>query len=278
MVVYYIPESSRWSQTERGLIQQGASVQEGQKMMRIPDLAKMQVSTNVHEAMVRRIRGDVRKTTGVHESVLAGLLLNPSPFNTPVPVHEQLIEQLREEYRSHEYVEASRGQPASIRVDAFPEIPLKGHVRSVSLIAAATNWMSSDVKVYSTIVAIDDPLPGLKPGMSAEVTIHVSKTLENVLAIPVQAVVGGAESGRTRSVFVMTPTGPEEREIQIGLSNEKMAEVQSGLQEGDQVVVNPKAILGDSAKTHDETPTPGSRSKGKSKGKAGGGASGPPKK
>ena len=104
MVVYYIPESSRWSQTERGLIQQGASVQEGQKMMRIPDLAKMQVSTNVHEAMVRRIRGDVRKTTGVHESVLAGLLLNPSPFNTPVPVHEQLIEQLREEYRSHEYV------------------------------------------------------------------------------------------------------------------------------------------------------------------------------
>ena len=60
----------------------------------------------------------------------------------------------------------------------------------------------------------------------------------------------------------MTPTGPEEREIQIGLSNEKMAEVQSGLQEGDQVVVNPKAILGDSAKTHDETPTPGSRRQG----------------
>ncbi len=221
MVVYYIPESSRWSQTERGLIQQGASVQEGQKMMRIPDLAKMQVSTNVHEAMVRRIRGDVRKTTGVHESVLAGLLLNPSPFNTPVPVHEQLIEQLREEYRSHEYVEASRGQPASIRVDAFPEIPFKGHVRSVSLIAAATNWMSSDVKVYSTIVAIDDPLPGLKPGMSAEVTIHVSKTLENVLAIPVQAVVGGAESGRTRKCVrddshrprgAGDPDRPEQRE------------------------------------------------------------------
>lgn len=278
MVVYYIPESSRWSQSERGLIQQGATVQEGQKLMRIPDLSKMQVSTNVHEAMVSRIKGDVRESTGVLESVLAGLLLNPKPVMTPLPVHEQVLEQLREEYHSHEYIETARGQPASVRVDAFSTVPLKGHVRSVGTVAASTNWMSSDVKVYTTIVAIDDPLPGLKPGMSAEVTIHVNNTLENVLAIPVQAVVGGAESGRSRKVFVMTANGPEEREVQIGLSNEKMAEVKSGLQEGDQVVVNPKAIVGNSAKTQEDMPQPGTKfGKGKSKGK-GGEQAGPPAK
>jgi len=257
MVVYYIPDSSRFSQSERGLIQQGATVQEGQKLMRIPDLNKMQVSTKVHEAMVSRIKGDDRRSTGIHESVLAGLSLSPSPLTTVLTLHEAVVEEQRDEYRSREYYEAARGQPAVLRMDAFPEKPVRGHVKTVATVAASGDWMSSDVKVYSTIVAIDEQLPGLRPGMSAEVTIHVNSTLENVLAIPVQSIIGGAESGPKRKVFVMTSSGPEEREIQIGLSNEKMAEVKSGLSAGDQVVVNPKAILGNSAKTREDMPTQG---------------------
>ncbi|HKA07916.1 MAG TPA: hypothetical protein VKD71_11710, partial [Gemmataceae bacterium] len=280
MVVYYIPESSRWSQSERGIIQQGASVQEGQKMMRIPDLTKMQISTRVHEAMVSRIRGDDRRSTGVFESIRAGLLLNPSPINALLSQQEDLLERQLDEFRAYEYREAARGMPASIRVDAFAERVFKGHVRTVATVASATDWMASDVKVYATIVGIDDPEPGMKPGMSAEVTIHVNSTLENVLAIPVQAVVGGAESGRTRKVFVMTANGPEEREIQIGLSNEKMAEVRSGLEAGDQVVVNPKALVGNAAKTREDMPEAGTKAKGfgkgKTKGKGGGEGEMPP--
>jgi hypothetical protein len=287
MVVYYIPESSRWSQSERGLIQQGASVQEGQKMMRIPDLSHMQVATRVHEAMVTRIMGDDRRSTGLHESVIAALALNPQPVLSILPLHEVNLEEQRDEYRAREYYEAGRGQPASIRVDAKADRPLKGHVKTVATVASSTDWMASDVKVYSTIVSIDEPLPGLKPGMSAEVTIHVDSTLENVLAIPVQAVIGGAESGRTRKIFVKTPAGPEEREVEIGLSNEKMAEVKSGLRAGDEVLVNPKAILGKGAKTHEDQPEAGSKAKGKGKGQgkegvapAGGGVgkAGPPAK
>jgi hypothetical protein len=273
IVVYYIPESSRWSQSERGVIQQGASVQEGQKLMRIPDLTKMQVSTRVHEAMMSRIRGDDRRSTGMHESVRAGLMLNLSPMHALLTQQEDLLERQRETYRSREYYEAARGMPASVRVDAFPEKIFKGHVKTVATVASATDWMASDVKVYATIVGIDDPLPGMKPGMSAEVTIHVNSTVEDVLAIPVQAVVGGAESGRTRKVFVMTASGPEEREIQIGLSNEKMAEVRSGLSAGDQVIVNPKAIVGNAAKTREDMPEEPKKGKfggfGKGKGKGG---------
>jgi hypothetical protein len=115
--------------------------------------------------------------------------------------------------------------------------------------------------------------------MSAEVTIHIDKTLENVLTIPVQAVVGGAESGKKRKVWVMTAGGPEEREVELGLSNERMAEVKSGLQAGDQVVVNPKAIVGNTAKTREDMPDPSAKGKG-GMGKGGGGKSkgkgGPP--
>jgi HlyD family secretion protein len=281
MVVYYVPESSRWSQSERGLIQQGATVQEGQKMMRIPDLDRMQVATRVHEAMVSRIRGDDRRSTGVHESVQAALMLNLSPVNALLSQLEPMMEEQRNEYQNKEYYEAARGMPASIRVDAFPDKVLKGHVRTVATVASSDNFMS-DVKVYSTVVAIDDHVPGLKPGMSAEVTIHVNNTIENVLTIPVQAVIGGAESGRTRKVIVMTADGPVEREVQLGLSNEKMAEVRSGLEAGDQVVVNPKAVVGDTAKTREDMPMGkgpgGGFGKGKGKGKGGMGdeGGGPP--
>lgn len=280
MVVYYIPEGSRWSQSERGVIQQGATVQEGQKMMRIPDLSAMQVATNVHEAMVSHIRGDVRRSTGVHESVLAASLVNPNPVQTAMALHDTFVEDQRELYRSREYYEAARGQEATIRTDAFPTQPLKGHVRSVATVASS-NWWSSEVRVYSTVVSIDEHLPGLKPGMSAEVTIHVRETLTDVLVIPVQAIVGGAESGGTRKVLVLTPQGPEERQLEIGLSNEMMAEVKSGLAEGDQVVVNPQALLGAGAKTRDGAPGPapkGPGGKGKgAAGKKGGGKAADPK-
>jgi HlyD family secretion protein len=269
MVVYYIPENSRWSQTERGLIQQGASVQEGQKMMRIPDLTRMQVSTRVHEAMISRIKGDDRRSTGLHQSVRATLMMNLNPLHALLSQQEDLMEKQRDEYQTHEYYEFGRGMPATIRVDAYPEKPLKGHVRTVATVASSSDFMTSDVKVYSTVVSIDDVIPNLKPGMSAEVTIHVDSTLENVLAIPVQAVVGGAESGRSRKVYVMTANGPDEREIQIGLSNDKMAEVRSGLQAGDQVVVNPKAITGNTAKTREDMAPQGTKGQGKGKGKGG---------
>ena len=41
----------------------GEQVKEGQKMMRIPDLRKMQVNTKVHEALVAKIRGDDRRSS-----------------------------------------------------------------------------------------------------------------------------------------------------------------------------------------------------------------------
>jgi len=69
--------------------------------------------------------------------------------------------------------------------------------------------------------------------------------------VPIQAIVGGTESGPNRKIYAMTPTGPEEREIVVGFANEKMAEIVSGLEEGDRVVENPKLILGDKARTRE---------------------------
>jgi hypothetical protein len=212
----------------------------------------MQVNTKVHEAMVSRIRGDKRKSTGFFNALRVGLLLTPNPLDRLVNNSEFVLSTLREEYHDQDYVLESRGQSATVRVDAFPDKVLKAHVRTVAAVASQQDWFSSDVKVYQTLVMIDEPIDGLKPDMSAEVNIQVDPPSEAMLTVPLQAVFGGAEDGSKRKVFVSTPAGPQEREVTLGLFNEKMVEVKEGLAEGDQVVLNPKVILGDKAKTHDE--------------------------
>jgi multidrug resistance efflux pump len=144
-----------------------------------------------------------------------------------------------------------KDQPAVIRPESFADQRLRGHIETVSTISSQLDFWSADVKVYTTKVAIDESLEGLKPGMSAEVTITIGDALEHVLTVPIQAIIGSAELGKKRKCFVLTSQGPAEREIVVGMSNDKMVEIRDGLEEGDEVVLNPKAIVGDKVKTRE---------------------------
>jgi multidrug resistance efflux pump len=152
-------------------------------------------------------------------------------------VHEALVSRVK------------RGQRARVRIDAYPDRTFAGHIASVATISAQQDFMSADVKVYITKVAIDEEVENLKPGMSAEVTITVGDPLERVLTVPVQAIIGSVEMGSRRRCYLLTPDGPEPRDIVVGLSNDRFAEVREGLQEGDEVILNPKTVAGDSIKT-----------------------------
>jgi multidrug efflux pump subunit AcrA (membrane-fusion protein) len=242
MVVYYRQESRRFDSSGQGMIEQGTQVKEGQKLLRIPNLEKMQVNTKIHEAAVGRVRGDVRKPTHFLDFTRVGMLSNPDPFSRLVGQREDTFELLRDRYRDREYVTESRGQRATIRVDSMSERLLNGRVRSVAAVASQTDSWASDVKLYQTLVLIEDQVAGLKPDMTAEVTIHVDAAKEQVLTVPLQAVVGGTDLGSRRMVFVKTPTGYEGREVTLGLYNEKMVEVREGLAEGDEVVINPRVL------------------------------------
>lgn len=176
-------------------------------------------------------------------------------------VHEALVSRVKS------------GQTAVVKCDSFPDRILKGHVDSVATVAAQTDWFASDVKLYPAKVAIDEYLEGLKPGMSAEVTITTGAPREHVLVVPVQAIIGGAEMAGKRQLFVMSGKGPERRDVVIGESNDKMVEVREGLQEGDDVVLNPKALLGDDkVKTREAGGSNGKNGEGGKEAPAQGGA------
>lgn len=249
MVVYFIPESSRFGSSSRQVnIAPNENVLEGQRLMRIPNLKRMQVNTRVHEAVVSRVKGEVVRHTGFGEALRAGLL---TMFDAPARLvaHYTFFE-LRPAFEEHEHVTIAHGQEARIRVDSYPDRTFRGHVKSVATVASSAEYFSSDIKVYTTLVTIDEDIGDidLRPGMSAEVTMLADRKLEPVLTVPVDAVIGSVASGRSRKCLVLTADGIEERAIEVGLSNNTMAEVNKGLEEGDQVVRHPYKFLSDTDK------------------------------
>jgi multidrug efflux pump subunit AcrA (membrane-fusion protein) len=277
MVVYFKNESRRFGNTSEGMIEQGAQVKEGQKMLRIPNLNLMQVNTKVHEAMVGRVRGDVRVPTRLLEFTQAGMLLNTSLHARILATRPDYVELVRNVYRERdrtfEYKKVASGQRAMIKVDAMPGVQFVGHVRTVAAVASQADWWSSDAKNYQTLVTIEGellpdgkvkPLEGeqVKPDMTAEVTISVDAVKEPVITAPIQSIIGGAEMGATREVFVKVGDNYERREVALGLYNEKMVEIRSGLSEGDEIVVNPKVLLDDKDKTKTREPGEGKQKNG----------------
>ena len=51
--------------------------------------------------------------------------------------------------------------------------------------------------------------------------------------------------GAKRKVFVNAATGPASAKSNSASFNDKMVEIRTGLKEGDEVVINPKVLLGD---------------------------------
>jgi hypothetical protein len=147
-------------------------------------------------------------------------------------------------------VQFQEGLPATVRVEAVQGKSLKAHVKSVANVASPQDWMSPDVKVYQAYVEIDESVKTLKlkPGLSAVCTIFTETRAEHVLAVPVQAVLSPLEKGAKPRCFVETPAGPEPRDLELGMTDEKYVEIKSGVDEGEEVILNPRAVLSDKEK------------------------------
>src|SRR5262249_50057191 len=143
--------------------------------------------------------------TGFNKAVQAGLAATLDPFSLVAAqaTFDKLRRDFTEEHKEQEMRLVDHGQQALIRSEAFPDRVLKGHVKTVATIASKQDWLSADVQVYQAVISIDEDLEGLKPDMSAEVTIFTDAHADDVLAIPLQAVVGTFDMGKKRKCFVL---------------------------------------------------------------------------
>jgi len=118
------------------------------------------------------------------------------------------------------------GLPADVVTEILKGEVFKG---TVTLINPRIDVQTGTIKV--TVEAYDDTLR-LKPGMFVEVRIATGKK-DNVLVIPRKAIL--YKQGKTY-VFILKDGLAGQREITLGLTEEDLAEVASGIAEGDVIV------------------------------------------
>jgi RND family efflux transporter MFP subunit len=127
----------------------------------------------------------------------------------------------------------SPGQKARIRMDAFPEMQLKGKVTTVGTVLRTKRW-DTPIKVVDAIIELERTGEKILPGMTATALIEVSRT-PDVLLVPVKAV--REKQGRA-VVLVQGPSGlVEERPVRVGGRNSEAIEIKEGVREGEKVLL-----------------------------------------
>ena len=100
--------------------------------------------------------------------------------------------------------------------------------------------VKEETRTMHTEVDVPNPNRQLIPGMYAEATITLEQ-VPHALAVPLQAV---NYQGEETSVLVVSSDNKiENRPVKLGIQTESDAEVMSGLQEGDLVVVSDRCGL-----------------------------------
>lgn len=152
-------------------------------------------------------------------------------------LHESVVDRVR------------RGMTAKIGLEGAPGVALTGRIRSIAPLPIIEE--RSDVRYFEGIVSIDEMASReLLPGMSAKVEFSIPPD-GDVLAIPVEAVT--SEDG-DEYCYVLRQGGEtlEKRRISLGQATYDLLEVSEGLEEGEQVVLNPQ--LDEMADDLDELP------------------------
>jgi len=139
--------------------------------------------------------------------------------------------------------------PARIMVDAIPGKVFPGRVTQIAPLPDPDNWFSNpNLKVYNTVISVDANDPALRNGMSCRVEILVQHYPDAVY-VPVQTV---TRVNGQPTVYVLVDGRLIPRPVDIGLDNNRLVHVLSGLEAGEVVSLAPPLASGDSDDRADE--------------------------
>jgi HlyD family secretion protein len=194
--------------------------------------------------------------------------------------------ELRVLVNENDIVNVKINDRAVISIDAYPSRKFSGAVSEISSSAQGTGQANSQAAAQSTEVTnflvkirvTDREIP-LRPGMSATADIE-TKTVENVIAVPIQSVTVRAEGGKTseelqeqkakeareksgnelevadekaqarrtreqlkRVVFIKSGNKVRMQNVETGIADNTHIEVTSGVKAGDEVVSGTYAAI-----------------------------------
>ena len=165
------------------------------------------------------------------------------------------------------------GQTVKVKVDALGENEVLGEVRQKTPLAVGKSQTSGglsvninvqEAKEFRVVIELkdlsDETRNSLRPGMSATAVI-TTKTAENVVAVPLQAVIekkpdaapgSSPESQQPtpadkpkpiKGVYVLEDNKTKFVEVVTGITGESDVQITGGLSEGQEVITGPSRVL-----------------------------------
>lgn len=219
------------------------------------DLKAKEAEYSRQQAKLQKIEDQIKKTTipapcdGLvvyatsTKSGLASMLKEPLAEGQQVFERQELIylptdASTMAEVSVHEtsLAKVRIGQSAIVTVETLPGRKFLGTVAMVApLPDSAGIFLNPDLKVFKTQINLDTDDPALRPGTTCRAEIVV-EDYDDAIYIPVQAVTRVA--GDTM-VYLYKGDSVVPRKVEIGLDNNRMIRIVSGLKEGEVVLLNP---------------------------------------
>jgi HlyD family secretion protein len=215
------------------------------------------------------------------ESAIMGTLNNPGTVLLTIADLSEIEAEVRVDETEVGLV--NPGQPAVVRLDARPDTTFKGVVTEVgnSAIRAQAGLGQESVD-FKVVVALQEEIPNVRPGLSASVDITVAEE-KDALAVPIQSLTVRDEARLQRErrrgakkdeaaaadtaaadtaaadtaasadekprdiegVFVVENGTARFHRVRVGIAGQSHFVVLSGLARGDQVVSGPFKVIGD---------------------------------
>lgn len=141
-----------------------------------------------------------------------------------------------------------QGSSVDVTVDALPGKIFTGKVERVATMGKDQNGMAQ----FEVVINVQGSAE-LRPGMQAKAFIKAGSA-ENVLLVPLEAIF--QEDGQNKVEIMQSDGTPKVVTVELGLMNDRVAEVKSGLEEGSLVITGSTADLLPSQKIQSNTLLP----------------------
>ena len=126
------------------------------------------------------------------------------------------------------------GKRATMAVDAYPDLQLKGSIDSIGVLAKTQLSSTSREKYFQVAVTVEGSHQRLRPGMTVRVAIHAEKVTD-ALCVPVSAVFF---EGDRPTCYLPATDGYAAQEVEVGVQNEDWIEIRRGLDAGQKVALS----------------------------------------
>jgi multidrug resistance efflux pump len=163
----------------------------------------------------------IRAGDEIHPGTMFMRIVDPSSMVVNASVNQADIEMLRV------------GSRAKVRFDAYPDLELPGHVYSLGAMPKTGGFRAAYVKEIPVMIRLEKLDPRVVPDLSVSVDVVVAAEQQAVMA-PLETIFRD-KPGAEPYVFVHGAAGWQRRPVELGLINNVVAAVRSGLRPGEMI-------------------------------------------